>query len=158
MHDVVLVRHEAAELARMLERTVRRHGVGEEEAELRLLRAARDGRALVAVDLDGAALRRPHVGRGVLRLQREHVHVRRIRERARIDQEEELALDVVRVVDDDAVVLHEAVGGAAGGEAELARRDIAALLRAYHLEVERPELAARHEPEVARRDAARQVA
>src|SRR5690606_5319767 len=97
----------------------------------------------VTVDLDRTC--RGAERRGcVSYAQPEDVDVQRFRDAVRVDQEEELALRVVRVIQRDLRILHQSGLAAAGAaEPELARGHVALLLGEDRLEVQRPELAGR---------------
>ena len=145
VHDVVLARLEVPEPCRLGHSVLAlpRRGVGLDVA-LDLL--AREEAGLGTVELDRVRAGSDGGGR-VRRDQREHVHVRVPEERFRVEEEEELALHVVRVVEDEGVRAGEAAARALQPEAP--GGDLAGLLRPHPLHVHRPRFYRRLEAEVA---------
>ena len=111
-----------------------------------------DGVGLEAVDLDRIRSGRQVCGRrrGV---EREHVDMGAPVDEVGVDEEEELAAHVVRVVEHERVHLHEALLAGAPAEPELAPGEVALLLGPHPVELDGPHLPRRQEPEVPRRDA-----
>ena len=157
MNDVVGILDQAPELTAVFAAAVRGIGIGQEVAERGLLRLVRGCGPFVAIHFN-AAQRRLQIGRHIASLQRDGVDVRRIANRGGIDHKEELPFDVVGIVHDDRFVLDQPGRIAAARQPELARCDIAALLRPDRLEIHGTQLAGCLEAEVAGWNALREIA